>query len=173
MDKKIILQAKKFASEAHKGQKRKFSSISFIEHLSEVTNILAKSGSNPATIAAGWLHDTVEDTQVELKDIENIFGIEIAQYVFFLTDCGLNEGNRRTRKAKDRARLASAPADVQSIKLADLIANAPSIIKADPKFAKVFIKEMELLLPCLEEGNKSLIIRAKKVIDSYYEESRV
>jgi guanosine-3',5'-bis(diphosphate) 3'-pyrophosphohydrolase len=70
-----------FATKAHAGQKRK-SGEPYIIHPLAVANTLVEWGMDIDTVLAGVLHDTVEDTDVTLKDIENLFGADVA----FLVD---------------------------------------------------------------------------------------
>ncbi|MGI6561727.1 MAG: HD domain-containing protein [Clostridia bacterium] len=77
------------AAEAHKGQKRKGSGIPYIFHPLGVGAILAENGCSMEVITAGILHDTVEDTDLTLSDIENMFGKEVARLVE-----GAGESNR-------------------------------------------------------------------------------
>lgn len=76
-DIKIIEKAWKFASDAHFGQKR-FSGDDYITHSLEVAQIIATWKLDVASIAAGLLHDTVEDGAATAKDITNYFGEEVA-----------------------------------------------------------------------------------------------
>jgi len=70
-----------FASKAHEGQVRKVSQVPFILHPLAVGCLLADAGESEEVIAAGILHDTVEDTQVSLKQIEDHFGEKVASLV--------------------------------------------------------------------------------------------
>ena len=79
-----IEEAYKFAEDAHKGQLRK-SGEPFIHHLIEVCYILADIGCGPSTLIAGLLHDTVEDTDVTLKQIEERFGEDVKNIVDSVT----------------------------------------------------------------------------------------
>lgn len=75
-------EAKKFAIEAHDGQVRKNDKEKpMIIHPINVANILKEYGFDDDVIAAGYLHDVVEDTKYELSDIENKFGKDIASLV--------------------------------------------------------------------------------------------
>lgn len=76
----IIRRAHRVAEEAHRGQKR-VSGEPYINHCVAVASILAELHLPPAVIAAGLLHDTVEDTKVTLKDIKRDFGEEIESLV--------------------------------------------------------------------------------------------
>lgn len=155
----IVEKAEQFARTAHEsiGHRRKYTGESYVTHLEEVVEILKKVEHTDEMLAAAWLHDTVEDTQVTIEDIYENFGDEIAEMVDSLTDISKPlDGNRKTRKAIDRAHLAKASPDVQTIKLADLISNSASIVAHDPKFAKVYLEEKRLLLEVLTAGNKEL-----------------
>lgn len=80
-DKELIERAYSFADKAHEGHKR-YSGEPYMTHIAAVGFKLAAMGMQPHTIAAGLLHDTVEDTTVSTKDIKEQFGDEI----LFLVD---------------------------------------------------------------------------------------
>jgi hypothetical protein len=65
------------------------------------------------------------------------------------------DGNRSQRKALERERWAEAPAEAQTIKLADAFENAQDIRAHDPGFANVYLAEMRRL-PVLNKGNDRL-----------------
>jgi tRNA nucleotidyltransferase (CCA-adding enzyme) len=103
------------------------------------------------------LHDTVEDTSVTPADITKEFGPKIAKLVIELTDVSKPEdGNRKTRKAIDRDKLAGVSAEAQTVKYADLISNGKDIAQNDPKFAKVYHAEKADLLRVMTKGNQNL-----------------
>src|SRR4030067_1119851 len=77
-DKELVLRAYKVAEKAHKDQKRA-SGEAYVNHSVAVAGILAEMRVPPAVIAAGLLHDTVEDSSVTLEDIERDFGGESAK----------------------------------------------------------------------------------------------
>jgi (p)ppGpp synthase/HD superfamily hydrolase len=118
-------------------------------------------------IAAAWLHDTVEDTGVTIEVIRAEFGAEVAELVGWLTDVSRPEhGNRAHRKALDRAHSAMAPAEAQTVKLADLIANTRSIVAHDKAFAKTYLEEKRLLLAVMTKGDPTLMMEARHFIES-------
>jgi (p)ppGpp synthase/HD superfamily hydrolase len=103
-------------------------------------------------ISAAYLHDVVEDTDVTISDIEDMFGIDVAVIVEGLTDISVPEdGNRSLRKALDREHSAHASYESQFVKLADMIDNASDIGERDPSFNAVYRKEMILLLEVLDK----------------------
>lgn len=125
-------------------------------------------GATKEMIAAAELHDTVEDTPVTIEEIRREFGSVVADLVAWLTDVSVPEdGNRSERKAIDRAHSARAPAEAQTIKLADLISNTRCITEHDPKFAKLYIREKELLLDVLTKGDKGLMAIARGLVNDY------
>lgn len=158
-----------FALSAHAavGQKRKYTGEPYIVHPVEVASIVQSTpGATDEMIDAAYLHDVVEDTEIGIDLILYEFGPTVAEYVHLLTDPPKAEGgpNRKERKARDRARLADAPAEVQTIKLADLISNSSTIVQHDPKFAKVYLEEKRLLLEVLTKGDPELHKRASRVL---------
>ena len=80
VDRELILRAYQFAEAAHQGQKRA-SGEPYITHCVAVAAILAELEVPPTIIAAGLLHDTVEDTKVTLEDVRKEFGDEITRLV--------------------------------------------------------------------------------------------
>jgi GTP pyrophosphokinase len=80
LDQELILRAYHVAAEAHQGQKRA-SGEPYVNHCVAVAAILVDLRVPPEVVAAGLLHDTVEDTSLELEDIRRDFGDEIARLV--------------------------------------------------------------------------------------------
>ena len=74
------------------------------------------------------------------------------------------DGNRKTRKALDRVHLAKQNAEVQTIKLADLIHNTKSISFYDPQFFKVYKEEKIKILDVLKLGDRSLMHIAQQQV---------
>lgn len=157
MTKQIVDRALKFATLAHGDQKRKYTGEPYIVHPIEVMEIVKSVPHDNAMLAAALLHDVVEDTDVTIEEIESSFGSDVASLVSDLTDVSKPEdGNRKFRKAMDREHSAASSARAQTVKLADLISNSRDIIKNDPHFAKVYLREKEQLLQVLTSGDKSL-----------------
>jgi guanosine-3',5'-bis(diphosphate) 3'-pyrophosphohydrolase len=164
----VVRKAQVYAQAAHAavGQKRKYTGEPYIVHPAEVAKIVAGvPGSTPDMVAAAWLHDVVEDTGCTFTDIHMAFGIDIATLVRWLTDVSRPEdGNRAHRKAVDRAHSADAPAEAQTIKLADLISNSRSIMAHDPAFARTYLEEKRLLLAVMTRGDPGLYVEAGRYV---------
>src|SRR5207237_3593873 len=77
----MIDRALEMAAEAHEGQFRKGTEIPYISHPAAVGLMLAKAGCSDDVVAAGILHDTVEDTYVTLEQIRQAFGERVAAIV--------------------------------------------------------------------------------------------
>ena len=161
----MLNEVLKFATAAHGDQKRKYTGDPYINHPIAVAEIVKTVPHTDEMIAAALLHDVVEDTHVTIDQIADKFGDKVAELVGWLTDISRPEdGNRRTRKALDRLHSADAPAEAQTIKLADLIHNTASIEKYDPNFYKVYKQEKVELLKVLTKGDKSLMYRAQQQV---------
>jgi GTP pyrophosphokinase len=80
----MIKEAYEMAKKYHEGQMRK-SGEDYIHHLLEVGYILAKLQAGPATIAAGFLHDVVEDTDATFEEVQSKFGEDVSKIVESLT----------------------------------------------------------------------------------------
>lgn len=77
-----ILKALSFATNAHKDQVRKSTGNAFITHPMSVAVLLASEGCSEEVVIAGILHDVVEDTPIELEEIEEVFGKKVANLVW-------------------------------------------------------------------------------------------
>jgi len=125
-DSEILKKAYHFSREAHCSQKRSEGSP-FIKHPLAVAYILADMKMDAASIAAGLLHDTIEDTGATIEDIGSIFGKEIAFIVKALTK--LSKMEFRTQKEAQaenfRKMLLAMSEDVRVIlnKFADRLHN--------------------------------------------------
>ena len=76
----LICRAFSFAYDLHAGQRRK-SGEPYIAHPVAVAGLLRDLGGDEAMIAAGVLHDVVEDTDVTIEQIQGLFGEETANLV--------------------------------------------------------------------------------------------
>tara|TARA_A100001035_G_scaffold263741_1_gene244499 strand:+ start:661 stop:1161 length:501 start_codon:yes stop_codon:yes gene_type:complete len=161
-------KAIKFATKAHGKQKRKYTGEPYITHPIAVMEIVRTVPHTEEMLVAAVLHDTVEDTPVTLADIKAEFGTKVMKLVEGLTDVSKPEdGNRKTRKAMDRAHTAKQSAEVQTIKLADLIHNTESIGRFDPKFYKVYREEKIRILDILKLGDRSLMHIAQQQVGGF------
>lgn len=155
-----------YAAHAHRHQKRKYTGEPYHNHLIDVANIIKIHNFPSHVIQAAYLHDIVEDTDTTFEDLLQDFHPEVVDLVRQVTDISsIADGNRATRKQKDRDHLAKSTSFGASIKLADLISNTSCIVKHDPGFAKVYLAEKQLLLPLLLHGDEALLIKANETLN--------
>lgn len=165
----LILNARRFAEEAHDGQVRKYTGEPYINHPVNVAKMVLSSNAPSEVIAAALLHDVVEDTPVTINDISREFGIVVSSLVEEVVDISrAADGNRAIRKEIDRQHLACASPEGKTIKLADLIDNTSSIIEYDKDFAVVYMCEKKSLLEVLADGDEHLYKVASGIVKQYY-----
>ena len=148
------------------GQRRKYTDEPYYEHPFAVVDILEDWGiKDEDVLSAALLHDVIEDTRITYEFLLQLFGKRIAGLVLEVTDVSKPEdGNRTVRKRIDKKHLAQASAEGQTIKLADLIHNTRSIVKHDPGFARLYLREKEELLQVLTKGDPGLLEAAWAVL---------
>ena len=155
----LVWHARTFAIAAHEavGQRRKYTGEPYWRHPEHVASLVETVCGTSEMVAAAWLHDVVEDTEVTLDTLSELFGEEVAELVDWLTDRSRPEdGNRATRKRIDRDRLAQAPEAAVTIKLADLVSNTSSIAQHDPSFARIYLDEKRAMLEAMQGGASAL-----------------
>lgn len=161
-------KAYKFAEYVHRDQKRKWTNEPYFHHLLEVAKMVRETGCSQEAIAAAYLHDSVEDCEVSVDLIDRLFGKVVADKVYLLTEQRPAGMNRSARKKYYAEQLKDADPETQTIKLADMISNVPSIIKHDPSFATVYVREKkELLEVALFEGDSTLRAKINQILKDF------
>jgi guanosine-3',5'-bis(diphosphate) 3'-pyrophosphohydrolase len=122
----IIERAYIYSARVHEGQVR-LSGEPYLSHPLEVAGILADMKLDPESVAAGLLHDVIEDTPATPKEIKTLFGPEVMHIVSGVSKLGsLSFGSSRARQAESIRKMFLAMADdirVILIKLADRVHN--------------------------------------------------
>src|ERR1700719_4432635 len=131
----VIRKAWEFCLEHHKGQLRA-SGEPYVLHPLEVALVLAEMKLDSTAIAAGLLHDAVEDTPVTSEDIESKFGEQVAHIVEGVTKIDkIQFANREDRQAENvRKMLLAMVSDVRVvlIKMADRLHNMRTLQHLSP-----------------------------------------
>ncbi|UOQ44521.1 HD domain-containing protein [Halobacillus salinarum] len=121
----MLNKAKAFAEKAHRGQTRKNSNTDYIVHPIRVAERLSEAGCSEAVISAGYLHDVVEDTSVNLEDLVREFGQEVARIVSAHTEDKSKSWQERKQHTIDTLR--TAPKEVKCLIVADKLDNLLSL----------------------------------------------
>ncbi len=150
-DLKEIERAYRFAAERHEGQTR-LSGEAFVEHPLAVAQILADLGLDTTTLQAALLHDTVEDTDVTVAELDAEFGPEVARIVDGLTKLdALSFRSREQEQAENVRKMIVAMAGdirVLLIKLADRLHNMRTLSALPPdKQRRIATATLEIYAP--------------------------
>jgi GTP pyrophosphokinase len=156
-DRDLVRRAYEFAAAAHEGQFRE-SGEPYIQHSLAVAGLLADLRMDPEIVAAGLLHDVVEDCGVSVEEIEGSFGPAVAQFVDGVTKLqeidrlGWREQERRDERELESLRkffiAVARDARVMLIKLADRLHNMRTLdaLPADRQ-QKMARETMEIYAP--------------------------
>ena len=143
-DIEFVTRAFNFANEKHKQQKRK-SGEPYINHCLSITLMLAKYQSAPVTLAAGFLHDTMEDCGVTYAELKSLFNEDVADIVQAVTkiknlpDVSLEESSASTH----RKLILAMAKDIRAVivKLCDRLHNMRTLQFVNEKKQKLISKE--------------------------------
>lgn len=154
-DEDALNKAYVFTVKAHGNQKRA-SGDPYFSHPVEVAGLLSDKRLDCASIITGLLHDTVEDTDVTIPDINEIFGEEVAALVDGVTKLSqLELQSDRTKQAENFRKLVLAMSQdirVLIVKLADRLHNMRTLhfIKSPEKRRRIARETMDIYVPLTE-----------------------
>jgi GTP diphosphokinase / guanosine-3',5'-bis(diphosphate) 3'-diphosphatase len=151
LDVDLVARALRFSEKAHAGQKRA-SGENYLGHCVEVTKILAELHLDTYSLAAGLIHDVVEDTEITLDEVRDEFGVEIASIVDGVTKIGKVQFRSSTEQQVENYRklLLSMAQDARviTIKLADRLHNMRTLehLRTD-KRRRIALETREIYAP--------------------------
>ena len=115
--------ALEFAAERHAGQRRDVDDAPFVMHPLEVARLLHDAGYPDHVVAAGVLHDVIEDTDTSPRDLARRFGPKVARLVAAVTE-DPSITDRGERKAALRRQVADAGPEAAAVFAADKVSKA-------------------------------------------------
>lgn len=174
-----LVSAINFATEKHRGQKRK-SGEPYITHPLAVAGLLVEWGLDIDTILAGVLHDTIEDTETSIVDIEALFGRDVAFLVDGVTKVsqarsGMRDLSSYLPATKDNLTklLIAVGQDVRVIiiKLADRLHNMQTLqYMSREKQLKIARETLEVFAPLADRLNMGRVrVQLEELAFSYLE----
>jgi guanosine-3',5'-bis(diphosphate) 3'-pyrophosphohydrolase len=130
---RLVSEAAELAAHRHNGMARKGrGGEPYINHLAEVANLLAAAtdGADAELVAAGWLHDSIEDTETTREELAERFSERVASLVVECTDdMSLPKAERRRLQVVDASHKSPS---AKLIKIADKISNIRARILPNP-----------------------------------------
>ncbi|MCR4325788.1 MAG: HD domain-containing protein [Patescibacteria group bacterium] len=158
-DTALVTDAYELSKEAHKDQKR-YSGDPYFIHPAEVGYLLAQAGVDAKTVAAGLLHDTIEDAGVKASVIEEKFGAEVLSLVQGVTKLGALRYRGLERHTESLRRLFAATAKdirVLIIKLMDRLHNARTLEHVpEEKRKRIALETLEIYAPIADRLGMSV-----------------
>ncbi len=115
--------ALEFALERHAGQRREGDRAPFVLHPLEVGSLLSQAGYPDRIVAAGVLHEVLEETETDETELEERFGAEVCALVQAVSDDASIE-DEWARKAALRSQVASGPVAAAAVFAADKVCKA-------------------------------------------------
>lgn len=147
----MLQKAEWLAHLSHDGQIRKYNSRPYIEHPMRVAHAAMMHGLGDHAVAAAWLHDVLEDCEVEPGTIKNHCGATVLALVMELTNPSKGSKEPRgKRKALDRKHIAGASREARVLKLLDRLDNIREMTGCDPDFWTVYAGETRQLCDALD-----------------------
>jgi guanosine-3',5'-bis(diphosphate) 3'-pyrophosphohydrolase len=159
-DTALVTKAYEFSKDAHKEQKR-YSGDPYFVHPAEVGYLLADAGMDAKTVAAGLLHDTIEDASVKPQAITDLFGSEVLSLVQGVTKLGTLRYRGLERHTESLRKLFAATAQdirVLIIKLMDRLNNAQTLehVPNPEKRTRIALETLEIYAPIADRLGMSV-----------------
>lgn len=157
----LVSRAYEFSQKAH-GEQRRYSGDPYFSHPAEVGYLLATIGMDPQAIAAGLLHDTIEDAGVKPETVESEFSAEVLTLVQGVTKLGALRYRGLERHTESLRKLFAATAKdirVLIIKLMDRLHNATTLehVPRPDKRERIALETLEIYAPIADRLGMSVV----------------
>lgn len=154
---KRLAQALAYGEEKHEGQTRKTDGTPMFYHPIRVADTLKDAGFDEEVVMAGYLHDTIEDTDATLEEIESLFGKRVSEIVAGNTENKDHSWEERKQHTIDW--IAEAPIEVRALIVADKLDNLRSMMEA-------YQQEGESLFAHFKRGKEEQLWYFKGIADN-------
>ncbi|MDG2422844.1 MAG: HD domain-containing protein [Phycisphaerales bacterium] len=161
-----VVNAASLAASLHDGQVRK-DGTPYFQHPARVATILARAGAEDDLVAAGYLHDVIEDTPADHDDISDEFGSDVADWVAAMSkDHRLPEP---VREPSYKKQLEDGPWQGRAIKLADQVDNLTASIVNQQKPGKKRLHAANWALEITSKDDKKVIRNLRTTLEELVE----
>jgi hypothetical protein len=157
---KLVVAARRLATHAHRGQ-TEWGGNPFIDHPTRIAAALTAAGQPCDVVAAGWLHDTVEDTSLTILDLRVLIGADVADTVSVVT----RTDDQTYMQFTDASSVVPKPTVVKIADVNDHLEPGRIVILASPLKAKAismstrYKKALKVLVPaCLSFIDQGLVV---------------
>lgn len=162
-DKEFVTHAYELARKAHRGQKR-YSGEPYLNHVVATAKYLARIGMGPTIVAAGLLHDVLEDTDIPPEQLVKEFSEDVKNLVEGVTKLGhvrYHGVKRHTESLRKLFAATSQDVRVMIIKLADRLHNASTLqyVPRDDKRKRIANETLEIYAPIADRLGMGMMKR--------------
>ena len=161
-DHEFVIRAYRFARKAHRGQKR-YSGEPYLAHVVATAQYLADIGMGPTMVAAALLHDTLEDSDTDIAEIQKEFGDDVAYLVAGVTKLESVRYHGMQRHTESLRKLFAATSEdvrVMLIKLSDRLHNARTLEHVpEHKRERIALETLEIFAPIADRLGMGLMKR--------------
>lgn len=175
-----IKHAREFAKAKHAGQKRDFSGDDYVIHPMRVAASLYEAGAPTNLVIAALCHDVLEDTDATMVELVEEIGTVAANLVWWVSEPwkigessfdasqGARQPTKQFRKTEFTTKLRAAPAQAQTLKMADIVDNTIDMAEwghMNTARAERFLNTKRTTAALLTDANEEFTQKAKKALD--------
>lgn len=164
----IVVEAASMAATWHGGQARK-DGTPYFQHPARVAALLARAGADDELIAAGFLHDVIEDTPADHDDISSALGNDVADWVAVMSkDHRMPEP---VREPAYKLQLQEGPWQGRAIKLADLVDNITASTSGQRQLGRRRLEAARWALDISVQDDEPIINELRAMLESIVDDT--